>query len=92
MKKALNVEKGSGTASQETVGTLSREKVKEIAKLKLKDLNRHALIIGPSGVGKTNVTRVLADGLMDHIPIMIFDRTGDHIKAYKDKKEGKSGS
>jgi large subunit ribosomal protein L11 len=39
LKKALNVEKGSGTASQETVGTLSREKVKEIAKLKMKDLN-----------------------------------------------------
>ena len=39
LKKALNVEKGSGTASQETVGKLSREKVKEIAKLKMKDLN-----------------------------------------------------
>jgi large subunit ribosomal protein L11 len=39
LKKALNVEKGSGTASQEIVGTLSREKVKEIAKLKMKDLN-----------------------------------------------------
>jgi large subunit ribosomal protein L11 len=39
LKKALNVEKGSGTTSQETVGTLSHEKVKEIAKLKMKDLN-----------------------------------------------------
>jgi large subunit ribosomal protein L11 len=39
LKKALNVEKGSGTASQEVVGKLSREKVKEIAKVKLKDLN-----------------------------------------------------
>jgi large subunit ribosomal protein L11 len=39
LKKALNVEKGSGTASQTTVGTLSRDKVKEIAKIKLKDLN-----------------------------------------------------
>lgn len=39
LKKALNVEKGSGTASQTTVGTLSRDKVKEIAKVKLKDLN-----------------------------------------------------
>ena len=39
LKKALNVEKGSGTASQETVGKLSHEKVKEIAKLKMKDLN-----------------------------------------------------
>jgi large subunit ribosomal protein L11 len=39
LKKALNVEKGSGAASQESVGTLSREKIKEIAKLKMKDLN-----------------------------------------------------
>jgi large subunit ribosomal protein L11 len=39
LKKALNVEKGSGTASQEVVGKLSREKMKEIAKVKLKDLN-----------------------------------------------------
>lgn len=39
LKKALNVEKGSGTSSQEVVGKLSREKVKEIAKIKLKDLN-----------------------------------------------------
>jgi large subunit ribosomal protein L11 len=39
LKKALNVEKGSGTTSQTTVGTLSRDKVKEIAKIKLKDLN-----------------------------------------------------
>jgi large subunit ribosomal protein L11 len=39
LKKALNVEKGSGTASQTTVGTLSRDRVKEIAKVKLKDLN-----------------------------------------------------
>jgi large subunit ribosomal protein L11 len=39
LKKALNVEKGSGTASQEVVGKLSRAKVKEIAQAKLKDLN-----------------------------------------------------
>ena len=39
LKKALNIEKGSGIASQEVVGKLSRDKVNEIAKAKLKDLN-----------------------------------------------------
>ena len=39
LRKALGVEKGSGTAGQGTVGTISREKLKEIAKIKLKDLN-----------------------------------------------------
>ena len=39
LKKALSVEKGSGTAGQEKVGTLSREKVYEIARVKMRDLN-----------------------------------------------------
>lgn len=39
LKKALSVEKGSGTAGQEKVGTLSREKVYEIARIKMRDLN-----------------------------------------------------
>jgi len=39
LKRALNIEKGSGTAGQEKVGTLPREKVKEIAKVKMRDLN-----------------------------------------------------
>ena len=39
LKRALSVEKGSGTAGQEKVGTLSREKVYEIARVKMKDLN-----------------------------------------------------
>ena len=39
MKKALNIEKGSGTTGQEIIGTLTRDKVYEIAKIKAKDLN-----------------------------------------------------
>jgi large subunit ribosomal protein L11 len=39
LKKALNVEKGSGTTGQQVVGTLSRDKINEIAKIKAKDLN-----------------------------------------------------
>ncbi|HAV10284.1 MAG TPA: 50S ribosomal protein L11 [Dehalococcoidia bacterium] len=39
LKKALNVEKGSGTTGQKAVGTLPHSKIEEIAKLKMKDLN-----------------------------------------------------
>jgi large subunit ribosomal protein L11 len=39
LKRALSIEKGSGTAGQEKVGTLSREKVYEIARVKMRDLN-----------------------------------------------------
>ena len=39
IRKALEVEKGSGTPGREKVGTLSREQVREIAQVKAKDLN-----------------------------------------------------
>jgi large subunit ribosomal protein L11 len=39
LKKALNIEKGSGTTGQQVVGTLTRDKISEIARIKLKDLN-----------------------------------------------------
>ena len=39
LKRALSIEKGSGTAGQQKVGTLPREKVYEIARIKMKDLN-----------------------------------------------------
>jgi large subunit ribosomal protein L11 len=39
LKKALNIEKGSGTTGQQVVGTLTRDKINEIAKIKAKDLN-----------------------------------------------------
>jgi large subunit ribosomal protein L11 len=39
LKKALDVEKGSGDAGREKVGKLSRDKLREIAQFKAKDLN-----------------------------------------------------
>ena len=39
LKKALDLEKGSGTSGREKVGVLSREKLTEIAQFKAKDLN-----------------------------------------------------
>ena len=39
IKKALNLEKGSGTAGKGSVGTLGRDKLREIAQTKMKDLN-----------------------------------------------------
>ena len=39
LKKALDVEKGSGNTGRENVGALSRGKLREIAQIKAKDLN-----------------------------------------------------
>ena len=39
LKKALGVEKASGTPNTEKVGTLKRDVIKEIAQIKMKDLN-----------------------------------------------------
>lgn|SRR5690554_2970226 len=39
IKKAINLDKGSGVPNREKVGKLSKEKVKEIAELKMPDLN-----------------------------------------------------
>ncbi len=39
LKKALGIEKGSGTAGREMVGKLTRAKLREIAEIKMKDLN-----------------------------------------------------
>ena len=43
LKKALGVEKGSGTAGHEKVGSLSRDKLREIAQIKAKDLNANSI-------------------------------------------------
>ena len=43
IKKAIDVEKGSGTAGKGSVGTISRDKLREIAQLKMKDLNANDL-------------------------------------------------
>lgn len=39
IKKALNVEKGSGKAGKESAGTLKQDQVRKIAEAKLPDLN-----------------------------------------------------
>jgi len=39
LRKALDLEKGSGASGRENVGVLSREKLNEIAQFKAKDLN-----------------------------------------------------
>jgi large subunit ribosomal protein L11 len=39
LKKALSLEKGSGTSGTQVAGNISKAKINEIAKLKLKDLN-----------------------------------------------------
>jgi large subunit ribosomal protein L11 len=39
LKKALNLEKGSGVPNKEKVGKISADKVREIAELKMVDLN-----------------------------------------------------
>lgn len=39
IKKALSLEKGSGTTPRQLVGTLSKKQVEEIAKEKIDDLN-----------------------------------------------------
>jgi large subunit ribosomal protein L11 len=43
LRKALSVEKGSGTAGRDKVGKLSKEKLREIAQVKLKDLNANTI-------------------------------------------------
>ncbi len=43
IKKALQLDKGSGTAGKGSIGTLPRDKVREIAQIKLKDLNSNDL-------------------------------------------------
>src|SRR5258708_7781780 len=39
IKKALNLQKGSGKAGKETAGTLNKEQVRKIAEAKMPDLN-----------------------------------------------------
>jgi large subunit ribosomal protein L11 len=43
IKKAANVEKGSGEPNRNKVGTITKEKVKEIAEMKMPDLNANSI-------------------------------------------------
>lgn len=39
IKKAMNIERGSGVPNRDKVGTIKRDKIREIAELKMPDLN-----------------------------------------------------
>lgn len=39
LKKAANVEKGSGVPNRDKVGSVTRDQVREIAEIKMKDMN-----------------------------------------------------
>jgi len=43
IKKAINLEKGSGEPNREKVGEITRKQLEEIAKIKLKDLNARSM-------------------------------------------------
>ena len=43
IKKAANVEKGSGEPNRNKVGTITKEKVREIAEMKMPDLNANSV-------------------------------------------------
>jgi len=43
LKKAVGIEKGSGSAGHEEIGKLSRDKLREIAQLKAKDLSANGI-------------------------------------------------
>ena len=43
IKKAANVEKGSGEPNRTKVGSISKEKVREIAEVKMPDLNANTI-------------------------------------------------
>ena len=43
-----------------------------------KTMNRHGLIAGATGTGKTKTLQVLAEGLSDaSVPVLLMDRKGD---------------
>lgn len=62
---------GAGMVDGETVN-------KAFVKIPLKTLNRHGLIAGATGTGKTKTLQVLAENLSDKgIPVLLMDLKGD---------------
>lgn len=53
IKKAINLEKGSGVPNKNKVGTISKSKVREIAELKMPDLNAVSIEAAMSMVAGT---------------------------------------
>ena len=58
---------------------LDEETIKDaLVKVPLKTLNRHGLIAGATGTGKTKTLQVLAENLSDNgIPVLLMDIKGD---------------
>lgn len=62
---------GAGMLAEETV-------TNAFVKVPLKTLNRHGLIAGATGTGKTKTLQVLAENLSDKgIPVLLMDLKGD---------------
>ncbi|MBU3012575.1 DUF853 domain-containing protein [Polaribacter vadi] len=65
------IELGAAMLGEETV-------TNAIVKVPLKTLNRHGLIAGATGTGKTKTLQVLAENLSDKgIPVLLMDIKGD---------------
>lgn len=60
LKKALNLEKGSGVPNKDKVGTLSRAKLREIAELKMQDMNAATIEAAESMVAELPVVWALS--------------------------------
>ena len=53
LKKAINLEKGSGIPNREKVGTISTDKIREIAELKMQDMNAASIEAAMSMIAGT---------------------------------------
>jgi DNA helicase HerA-like ATPase len=69
--KGEAIELGAAMLGEETI-------TDAIVKIPLKTLNRHGLIAGATGTGKTKTLQVLAENLSDKgIPVLLMDIKGD---------------
>ncbi len=48
-----------------------------------RELNRHGLIVGSSGTGKSNFLKTLTEELCEHECVHVFDSHGEYAKSFK---------